>query len=71
MSQEIIDITDMVEFGAIDGDILNFNKCACGKEFEDWDFLLSVGEEWAKKCPKCGREMFFSYNTRVFEIREK
>jgi NAD-dependent protein deacetylases, SIR2 family len=64
------DITDKVYTGSPDGELVPLNKCACGKEFEYWDFILSIYDDNPKECPNCGRKLFASIQVRVFEITE-
>ena len=65
-----IDITDLVSFGGNDGDLLPVYRCACGKEYAPWDFILSVDNGRPKTCHACGRRMYFDVAIRVYEIKE-
>jgi len=72
MANEIIkDITDKVEFGLNDDDLLPLLECICGQTFESWTFLLNADENSPVKCPNCGRKLFFEVEIRVYEIKEE
>lgn len=62
------DITKLVRFGENDGECLPLEKCACGQEFESWDFILGIYRDNPKTCPKCGRQLYFSVSVRVLEV---
>lgn len=68
MQQNDIDITELVEFGNADDEVLPLIKCACGKRFTPWDFILSIYRDMADECPSCGRKMYFSFSVRVWEV---
>lgn len=61
------DITSEVEFGDIDGECLNFCRCACGRNFDSWDFILNVYRDYPKQCD-CGRKLYFKYKVTIYEI---
>jgi hypothetical protein len=62
------DITDQVEFYNNDDESLPLTKCACGKVFDAWDFILSIYDDLPKTCRYCGRKMYFKLEIRVFEV---
>ena len=68
-----IDITDKVAFGLNNDECLPLKKCACGKEFDWWEFILGMDSDpgYPKECPNCGRKMWFSVKIRVYEEGEK
>jgi len=72
MANEIIkDITDKVEFGGNDDELLPLLECICGQTFESWAFLLNADEDSPVECPNCGRKLFFEVEIRVYEIEEE
>jgi len=72
MAHEIIkDITDKVEFGGNDDELLPLTKCICGKTFESWTFILNADKSSPTKCLACGRNLYFEIGIRVYEIKEK
>ncbi len=62
------DVTHLVSFSDNDGEDLPLTRCVCGKEFESWDFILSIYPDTAKECPACGRKLYFDYSITVYEI---
>lgn len=64
------DITGQVQFQDNDGESLPLTKCACGREFEAWDFLLSIYPDLAHQCPNCGRRMYFTCKITVYEVSQ-
>lgn len=61
------DITSEVNFGRNDDECLPLKKCACGQEFEYWNFILGIERDYAKSCPNCGRKLYFTVDIKVFE----
>lgn len=63
------DITEFVEFGLPDGDILPIDKCACGTRYLPWDFLIGMNYDPRRlhMCRKCGRKMYFEMTIKIFE----
>jgi len=68
----MIDVTDKVEIGDIDGESLSFIKCVCGKRFDYWDFIINICQdiEVASACPNCGRKFCFRAKVTVYCINE-
>ena len=64
------DITSQVQFGGVDGELLPLTKCACGQEFDYWDFVLSIYRVEPDVCPNCGRKMYFKLEVTVYEVVE-
>ena len=62
------DITKFVKVGDIDGEHMPLRECACGQQFDYWDFILSIYPDMPTECPSCGRKMYFSYSVRVYEV---
>lgn len=69
MAKEIHDITDQVKFSSIDGECMPLLKCACGKTWDDWDFILGDDEDHPSKCFNCGRWLFFRAHVKVYEVK--
>ncbi len=65
------DITDKVSFQRNDDEHLPLTKCACGKTFDPWDFILGMEEDYPEECPGCKRKMFFTLDIKVFEKVKK
>ncbi len=65
-----IDVTDSVEVGGIDGELMPLEKCVCGKQFDYWDFILKNERDRTNDCPACGRRLYFSVKVSVFEVRD-
>lgn len=61
------DITDEVKFDLNDDEYLPLTRCACGKEFVPWSFLLGVERDYPKTCPNCKRELYFALSIKVYE----
>jgi DNA-directed RNA polymerase subunit RPC12/RpoP len=64
------DITSQVKFGENDGECLPMTKCICGKEFDWWDFILSIYRDMASSCPSCKRKMYFRNRITIYEAIE-
>ena len=65
------DITNEVEFNLNDDECLPLTKCACGLEFEAWNFIVGVYRDSPAICPECGRKMYFKAGIKVYEVEEK
>lgn len=65
---KIIDVTEQVDFGWNDDELLPINKCVCGYKFKPWTFIIGVYEEDPYECPKCGAKLFFRTFIKVYEI---
>lgn len=63
------DITSQVTVYDYNDGLVSITKCACGKRFKPWDFVILVDDE-PKVCPKCGRKMYSSIQIRVHEVEE-
>jgi hypothetical protein len=66
--ENIVEVTNSVDFGFNDEELLPVTKCVCGKKFIPWEFSIGLWEEGAAECPECGRMMFFSVEIRVYEV---
>lgn len=64
------DITSEVSFLRNDDECLPLTKCACGKIFEAWDFILGMEKDYPKSCLSCGRKMYFILEIKVYEKEE-
>ena len=64
------DITTEVAFWDNDGEPLPLTRCACGREFPAWKFILGPYADSAHECPQCGRRMYFRNDIHVFEVGE-
>jgi hypothetical protein len=62
------EVTKQVSFGNPDDELLPITKCACGQEWESWDFSIGIYEDEPKQCPACGRSFYFRNNIKVFEV---
>lgn len=62
------DITASVQFGYSDDEYLPLTKCACGRVFPSWAFVLGVYRDRPQTCPQCGRKLYFSVSITVYEI---
>ncbi len=60
------DITSEVSFQRNDDESLPLTKCACGKEFAPWDFIVSMERDYPSTCD-CGRKLYFTVDIKVFE----
>ena len=66
----MIDVTDQVEFGLNDDELLPLKKCVCGKEFITWMQIIGIYEDKPWQCPACGRKLIFSVAIRVLQLEE-
>lgn len=62
-----IDVTELVDFGGVDDELLPLTKCVCGAEFESWDFVISIYPESPRTCRTCGRELYFSNAIHIYQ----
>lgn len=70
-SPNLKDVTDQVECGPIDDELLVITRCVCGKEFTVWDFSISIYYEApynTHQCPACNRKLVFSNRIHVYEV---
>ena len=65
-----IDITNQCEFGFNDKEILQLEKCACGKVFDPW-MLISIYRDIPTQCPRCGRLLYFRVSIKIMQIGDK
>ncbi len=65
-----IDVTDKVDFGAIDDECLPLIQCVCGEKFAHWALILSIYPDDATKCPSCNRQLYFRSSVRVYQVNE-
>jgi DNA-directed RNA polymerase subunit RPC12/RpoP len=68
--KSIVDVTESVNFGSNDEEILPLTRCVCGKEFDYWGFVLNIYPTNPAQCPSCKRKLFFAVNIAVYEIKE-
>uniref|UniRef100_A0A6M3JYV4 Uncharacterized protein n=1 Tax=viral metagenome TaxID=1070528 RepID=A0A6M3JYV4_9ZZZZ len=61
------DITDKCRFGGNDDECLPLEKCACGREFDSWDFILGPYRDTPHECD-CGRKLYFRNKITIYEI---
>jgi len=67
------DVTELVDFGLNDDEVLPITTCVCGAEYNPWHFTISMGNDCGyllHPCPKCGRKLYFTVSIRVFEVVE-
>ena len=64
----IVDVTDQVEFGWADGELLPMEKCICGATWGLWEWVLGVREDHPYECPKCGRKFYWTNKITVWEV---
>lgn len=62
------DVTDKVEFGWSDDELLPITKCLCGANFSYWEHSISIYEENPYKCPKCGVGLYFRPDVRIYKV---
>jgi len=65
---KITDVTDQVEYGLNDDELLPLKKCICGKTFASWNHLLGVYKDSPTECPRCKRKYYFSVEIKVFQV---
>lgn len=68
MTREQIDVTDKIELGSVDDELVPITKCVCGAEFEWWHFYISIYPDTPYGCPKCGREFYFENTVKVYQV---
>lgn len=61
------DITSEVSFERNDDECLPLTKCACGRKFPAWDFILGMERDYPHACD-CGRRLYFTLDIKVFEV---
>ena len=64
------DITSQVRFEDPDGETLPVTRCACGREFTPWNFMIGIYASDPYACPACGRRMVFRNSITVYELEE-
>lgn len=64
------DVTELVEFDLNDDEALPLTQCVCGAKFPAWTHTITVYRDGGKKCPNCGRCLYFTIGIRVYEIGE-
>lgn len=62
------DVTSHVSFTNNDDECLSITECSCGREFDAWDFVISIYADTPDKCPKCGKKFYFSNEIRIWQI---
>lgn len=62
-----LDITEQVRFGNPDDELLPLTQCACGEKYEPWQFNINIYKDDDRHCDRCGRQMYFTNNIRVFQ----
>jgi hypothetical protein len=60
------DVTEKVQWGNPDDELLPILKCVCGTLFKDWDNVIRRDVDDARPCPICGRILIWSIS--VIEI---
>lgn len=68
---EKVNITDQIQIGDIDDELLSILCCACGTKFDPWDFSISIYDDDPVKCPSCGRKLFFKCMIEVYELKDE
>jgi len=63
-------VTDQVEFGNSDDELLPLKKCVCGKEFCFWTASISIYKDNPWECKGCGRKLYFRNEIKVYEVNE-
>ncbi len=68
MSDKIkkVDVTDLVDYGSVDDEFLEFKKCICGKEFKEYT-SISIYSDDPFIC-ECGRKFYFIDKVTIFEV---
>ena len=62
------DVTDQIQVGDVDGELMAVTRCVCGKEYTHWFFYLSIYPDAPNQCDACGRRFYFTQTIRVFEV---
>lgn len=65
------DVTSGVEFDEYEGGVLSMTRCACGKEWKVWDFVLGQDRNRPDECPQCHRKLYFKLEIKVYEVGEE
>lgn len=61
-------ITEQVEFHPNDDESLPLTKCACGAQFDPWEFIVGIYRDSASECPRCKRHLYFRARITVYEV---
>ena len=64
------DITNLVDFGDIDGESIPLTKCACGQHYDSWQFIVSIYRNDPVECINCHRKLYCSIEVKVYEVVE-
>lgn len=65
-----IDVTEQVAiWGMNDDESLPLKGCACGRNFDYYDFILGLEPQYARACPGCGRRLYWEWSCRVYEVK--
>jgi len=68
--QRDIDVTKLVDYELDYNDFLILLQCACGRELEKWELVVSSERDYPSECPNCKRKLYFKVAISVFEIGE-
>lgn len=64
-----VDVTEQVEFGWNDEEVLPMKKCICGAVWPVWGGpILGIEKDYPTKCPSCGRKYYWKTAIRVFLV---
>jgi hypothetical protein len=63
-----VDVSDLVQLGDPDGELVPVQACACGFRPPYWGFYLSVYSDKPTACGACGRRFYVSIGVRVYEV---
>lgn len=65
-------VTREVKIGrVVDEECVPVLRCACGAEFAEWDFIISVYPDDPRPCPAgCGRKLYFQMSISVTSVRD-
>ena len=64
------DITQEVQVGDVDGELLALEQCVCGERFGLWGKTIGIYRDYASKCPACGRNLYFRMKLTIYEVVE-
>ncbi len=68
MAGKDIDVTDKTQIAWIDDGTLGIDKCVCGLALNEFTTLdLNRSDPW--QCSKCGRELYITQSTVIWEKR--
>lgn len=45
-------------------------RCECGKEFDHWDFILGMDDDYPTECSDCKNKMYFTLEIKVYKKGE-